>query len=125
MLLRTGMSVKQAIVYNVVSSVLCFVGMAIGVALGNVSDATVWIFACVGGLFIYIALVDMVSGLFHLFVFICLSVCLYVYVCLSVCLSVCLYLSVYLSVSLSLSLFIIIIIYLKKIKKTYLFIYLI
>ena len=61
MLLRTGMPVKQAIVYNVVSSVLCFIGMAIGVALGNISDVSLWIFACVGGLFIYIALVDMVS----------------------------------------------------------------
>ena len=105
MLLRTGMSVKQAIVYNVVSSVLCFIGMAIGVALGNVNDATVWIFACVGGLFIYIALVDMVSGLFHLFV--SLSVCLSVSVCLSICLSVCLSvcLSIYLSISFSLSFF--------------------
>ncbi|XP_041372401.1 zinc transporter ZIP10-like [Gigantopelta aegis] len=65
MLLRTGMSVKQAIVYNVVSSVLCFIGMAIGVALGNISDASVWIFACVAGLFIYIALVDMLPEMTH------------------------------------------------------------
>ncbi|XP_041372106.1 zinc transporter ZIP10-like [Gigantopelta aegis] len=58
-LLRSGMSVKQAIIYNVVSSVLCFIGVAVGVALGNISDMSLWIFACVGGLFVYIALVDM------------------------------------------------------------------
>ncbi|XP_067651491.1 zinc transporter ZIP10-like [Haliotis asinina] len=58
-LLRAGMSVKQAVVYNCVSSLLCFVGMLIGVAIGNISEASEWIFACVGGMFVYIATVDM------------------------------------------------------------------
>ena len=60
-LLRAGMSVKQAIMYNCLSSILCFMGMLIGVSLGNITSATEWIFACVGGMFLYIALVDMVS----------------------------------------------------------------
>ncbi|XP_052804834.1 zinc transporter ZIP10-like isoform X2 [Mya arenaria] len=59
MLLRAGMSPKQAIFYNCVSSILCFVGMVIGVAIGNIEGASLWIFTIVAGMFLYIALVDM------------------------------------------------------------------
>ncbi|KAK3596401.1 hypothetical protein CHS0354_019000 [Potamilus streckersoni] len=59
MLLKSGMTVKQAIFYNVVSSILSFIGMVIGVMLGNVTSARLWIFAVVAGMFLYIALVDM------------------------------------------------------------------
>nr|XP_050035391.1 zinc transporter foi-like isoform X1 [Dermacentor andersoni] len=62
-LLKAGMSVKQAVFYNVVSSVLCLLGMAIGISLGNVHSASSWIFAGVGGMFLYIALVDMLPEL--------------------------------------------------------------
>ncbi|XP_046368168.2 zinc transporter ZIP10-like [Haliotis rufescens] len=62
-LLKAGMSIKQAVVYNCLSSVLCFVGMLIGVALGNIEEASMWIFASVGGMFIYISLVTMVPEL--------------------------------------------------------------
>jgi len=61
MLLRAGMSTKQAIFYNIVSSVLCFIGMLIGVAIGNIEGATLWVFTVVAGMFLYIALVDMVG----------------------------------------------------------------
>ena len=60
-LLRAGMTVKQAIIYNCVSSVLGFCGMLIGILVGNFGSSTLWIFACIGGIFIYIAFVDMVS----------------------------------------------------------------
>lgn len=62
-LLKAGMSVRQAVFYNVVSSVLCLLGMAIGISLGNVHSASSWIFAGVGGMFLYIALVDMLPEL--------------------------------------------------------------
>ena len=62
MLLRAGMSVKQALVYNILSSVLCIFGMVIGVILGNFSSANQWIFAMTAGIFIYISLVDMVCS---------------------------------------------------------------
>ena len=61
MLLRAGMSAKQAIIYNCLSSILCFFGMLIGVAIGNIHESSLWIFAAVGGMFLYICLVDMVS----------------------------------------------------------------
>ncbi|XP_060595867.1 zinc transporter ZIP10-like [Ruditapes philippinarum] len=63
MLLRAGMSPKQAIIYNCLSSILCFVGMLIGVAVGNQEGATLWVFTLVGGMFLYIALVDMLPEL--------------------------------------------------------------
>lgn len=62
-LLRAGMTVKQAIIYNCVSSVLGFCGMLIGVLVGNFGSAPLWIFACIGGVFIYIAFVDMLPEL--------------------------------------------------------------
>lgn len=79
-LLRAGMSLRKAIIYNIVSSVLCLVGMIVGVLLGNISSVTEWIFAAVGGMFLYIALVDMLPEIssvetregehpfFHLFI---------------------------------------------------------
>ena len=60
-LLRAGMSVRQALTYNIVSSVLCFLGMFIGIILGNINSASLWIFAFTAGTFIYISLVDMVN----------------------------------------------------------------
>ncbi|XP_048781112.2 zinc transporter ZIP10-like [Ostrea edulis] len=58
-LLKAGMKPKQAIVYNVVSSVLAFCGMLVGVLIGNIESASLWIFTVVGGMFLYVALVDM------------------------------------------------------------------
>ncbi|ESO10666.1 hypothetical protein HELRODRAFT_71847 [Helobdella robusta] len=59
MLLSAGMSSKQALVYNIVSSILCFIGMCVGVSVGNIVQTTPWIFMLVAGMFMYIALVDM------------------------------------------------------------------
>lgn len=60
-LLKAGMSAKQAVFYNILSSVLSFFGMVAGVILGDTPEASAWIFACAAGMFLYIALVDMVS----------------------------------------------------------------
>lgn len=61
MLLKAGMSTKQAVFYNLLSSVLCLLGMIGGILLGSTPEATSWIFAVAAGIFIYIALVDMVG----------------------------------------------------------------
>lgn len=61
-LLKAGMSVKQAIVYNLLSALMAYVGMVIGTAVGQYThNVTSWIFAVTAGMFLYVALVDMVS----------------------------------------------------------------
>lgn len=57
------MSAKQAVFYNLLSSILCLFGMVFGVLLGATPAASSWMFAAAGGMFIYIALVDMVRFL--------------------------------------------------------------
>lgn len=65
MLLKAGMSAKQAVFYNLLSSILCFFGMCLGIFLGDTETASQWIFAGAAGMFLYIALVDMVGVLCH------------------------------------------------------------
>lgn len=60
-LLKAGMSARKAVYYNVLSSVLSFLGMVMGIMVGDTPEASAWIFACAAGMFIYIALVDMVN----------------------------------------------------------------
>lgn len=59
-LLKAGMPPRQAILYNILSSVLSFFGMCTGIFVGQGSQ---WVFAVAAGLFLYIALVDMVPEL--------------------------------------------------------------
>jgi len=64
MLLKAGMTVKQAVFYNVVSSVLALVGMVTGLLLAaSLPSVTPWLFAGTAGAFLYVALVDMVPEL--------------------------------------------------------------
>jgi zinc transporter 10 len=60
-LLKAGMPARQAVYYNILSSVLSFFGMCVGITIGDTPEASQWIFAVAAGLFIYIALVDMVT----------------------------------------------------------------
>ncbi|CAH8555153.1 unnamed protein product [Heterobilharzia americana] len=62
-LLKTGMRIKEAMLFNIVSSILCLFGMVVGIAVGNIESASYWIFAITAGTFIYIALVDMLPEL--------------------------------------------------------------
>lgn len=62
-LLKAGMSVKRAVCYNVLSSALCLAGMICGVLAGHTPEATRWLFAAAAGMFLYIALVDMMPEL--------------------------------------------------------------
>ncbi|KOC69467.1 Zinc transporter foi [Habropoda laboriosa] len=62
-LLKAGMSAKQAVFYNLLSSVLCLFGMIFGVLLGSTPAVSSWMFAAAAGMFIYIALVDMIPEL--------------------------------------------------------------
>lgn len=60
-LLNAGMSVPQAIFFNLLSALSCYVGLVFGILLGSNFAPNV-IFAIAGGMFLYIALADMVSG---------------------------------------------------------------
>ncbi|XP_077131497.1 zinc transporter ZIP10 [Ranitomeya variabilis] len=65
-LLKAGMTVNQAIVYNLLSAMMAYVGMLIGTAVGQYADnITSWIFAVTAGMFLYVALVDMLPEMLH------------------------------------------------------------
>ncbi|XP_061599051.1 metal cation symporter ZIP8 [Cololabis saira] len=57
-LLSAGMSVPQAIFFNLLSAMSCYVGLVFGILLGS-TFAPNAIFAIAGGMFLYIALADM------------------------------------------------------------------
>ena len=60
-LLSTGLSWYSALLFNLFSSLSAILGFFVGVAAGTASeDANAWILAFAAGLFIYIALVDLV-----------------------------------------------------------------
>lgn len=59
-LLNAGMSIQQALFFNFLSACCCYLGMGLGILAGN-SFSPNWIFALAGGMFLYIALADMVS----------------------------------------------------------------
>jgi len=56
------MTIRQALTYNFLSACTCYLGMAVGILLGEV-EASTYIFAVAGGMFLYIALVDMVKNI--------------------------------------------------------------
>ncbi|XP_012695672.1 metal cation symporter ZIP8-like [Clupea harengus] len=57
-LLNSGMSIPQAIFFNLLSAMACYVGLVIGILIGSQFAPNV-IFAIAGGMFLYIALADM------------------------------------------------------------------
>lgn len=62
-LLKAGMTVRQAILYNMLSAMMAYLGMATGILIGHYAEnISMWIFALTAGLFMYVALVDMVSS---------------------------------------------------------------
>ncbi|XP_046845971.1 zinc transporter ZIP4-like [Xenia sp. Carnegie-2017] len=65
-LLSSGMSAKQALLANFLSACSSFIGLIIGILIGQkTSEGNQWIFAIMGGMFLYIALVDMLPELMH------------------------------------------------------------
>ncbi|KAM4697527.1 zinc transporter ZIP10 [Rhinophrynus dorsalis] len=65
-LLKAGMTVNQAIVYNLLSAMMAYIGMLIGTSVGQfANNVTLWIFAVTAGMFLYVALVDMLPEMLH------------------------------------------------------------
>lgn len=60
-LIKSGMSIKKAVLYNTFSSILCLLGATTGVFIGKIDVD--WVSALIAGMFLYIALVDMVPQL--------------------------------------------------------------
>ncbi len=54
------MSVKKAIFLNFITALTAFAGLYLGLILGNNEVAQRWILAVCGGIFLYVALTDMV-----------------------------------------------------------------
>lgn len=64
LLLQTGVSIKRAVLLNIVSSILSFIGMAIGLLIAGIhGDMAQWIYAATAGSFLYIALADLVPAM--------------------------------------------------------------
>ncbi|GLG97384.1 Putative zinc transporter [Gryllus bimaculatus] len=61
-LLNAGMTMKQALVYNFLSACTCYLGLILGILLGEF-EASHYIFGFAAGMFMYISLVDMMPEL--------------------------------------------------------------
>ncbi|OCT74372.1 zinc transporter ZIP6 [Xenopus laevis] len=65
-LLKSGMTVRQAVMYNGLSAMLAYLGMITGILIGHYAEnVSMWIFALTAGLFMYVAFVDMVPEMLH------------------------------------------------------------
>ena len=60
-MLAVGWSYKKVLVLNLVSSLVAFVGLYIGVPVSQNEAARQWIFAIAAGTFLYISLANIVS----------------------------------------------------------------
>lgn len=62
-LLSTGLSQRKALIFNLLSSFSAFGGLYIGLALGSDEVTVQWIMAVTAGMFLYVALGDMMPEL--------------------------------------------------------------
>ena len=63
LLLHSGMTVKVAVFYNLVSSVFAFLGLLVGLVLGTQGNFSSWLLSGTVGVFLYVALVSMMTEL--------------------------------------------------------------
>ncbi|XP_048450381.1 zinc transporter ZIP10-like [Rhincodon typus] len=65
-LLRAGLTLRQAVVFNLVSALISYLGLAVGIAIGqHTAYITPWIFTGTAGIFLYVSLVDMLPDMIH------------------------------------------------------------
>ncbi|CAI2728680.1 unnamed protein product [Schistosoma spindalis] len=58
-LLRSGLTVPMAMLFNFVSACTAYIGLFVGLSVGDLNDVAPYVFALTGGFFMYIALADM------------------------------------------------------------------
>eukprot|EP00092_Neocalanus_flemingeri_P002360 GFUD01002525.1.p1 GENE.GFUD01002525.1~~GFUD01002525.1.p1 ORF type:complete len:262 (+),score=46.37 GFUD01002525.1:81-788(+) len=63
LLLHSGMSIKLAIFYNCMSSIFAFIGLVVGLMLGSQGNFSTWLLSATVGVFLYVALVSMLTEL--------------------------------------------------------------
>jgi len=57
---KNGVSVKRAVLFNILSSLLCFIGVFFGLFIGSIEILSQFTFLFIAGTFIYISLVNIV-----------------------------------------------------------------
>ncbi|XP_048580528.1 metal cation symporter ZIP14 isoform X2 [Nematostella vectensis] len=58
-LLSSGMKYRHAVLFNLLSGVICYTGLVLGLLLAYATASVQWIYAIAAGMFLYISLVDM------------------------------------------------------------------
>lgn len=59
-LLHAGLTVRRALLLNLASALTAFIGLYLALAVGVGEEGEAWILAVATGLFLYVALCDMV-----------------------------------------------------------------
>ena len=65
-MLKSGLTFRQALTYNLASAIIAYLGLVLGIVIGDIQSAHSWVLALTAGMFLYISLVDMVSTVAHL-----------------------------------------------------------
>ncbi|KAG8585786.1 hypothetical protein GDO81_005149 [Engystomops pustulosus] len=65
-LLQTGVQMRRVLFFSLISAILSYLGMVVGSVVSQSSNqVTPWIFAATAGIFLYVALVDMLPQMLH------------------------------------------------------------
>lgn len=62
-LLKSGLTFRQAVTYNFASAIISYIGLILGIIIGDIQSAHTWVLALTAGMFLYISLVDMLPEL--------------------------------------------------------------
>lgn len=62
-LLKSGLTFRQAVTYNFASAIISYIGLVLGIIVGDIQSAHSWVLALTAGMFLYISLVDMLPEL--------------------------------------------------------------
>ncbi|XP_049621604.1 zinc transporter ZIP4 [Suncus etruscus] len=64
-LLHAGLSVRRALLLNLASAITAFAGLYVALGIGVTEDSEAWILAVATGLFLYVALCDMLPAMLN------------------------------------------------------------